>query len=162
MCRRIAIWLPVVAALLAGGCAKARYVSKGPNEGIIAMPNDTPRLRKQAEKLMAAHFPEGYEIVYEYEEKVGSVTHEDRQSNVSRQSPSLTLLAASSNGGKSNGAGQVAGFGTGYFPGSTNRRTHATTTVTDKTEWRIRYRRKRPAAQRTGGEQSISHIPPAK
>lgn len=156
MVRRARSWLLVLTALwCAGGCAKARYVHKGPDEGVVAMPKDSPRVRKQAEELMAGHFPDGYEVVFEYEEKVGESIRENAQTDVG-PSPSFMLFSASKDRERSSGVFQAAGV----VPGPGGRRTTtSTTTVTDKTEWRIRYRRKRPPGS-TGGEQSISHIPP--
>jgi hypothetical protein len=52
-------------ALLAGsvfclGCESAHYVLRGPDNGVVAIPVDTPEMRAKAEKLMHEQFPAGY------------------------------------------------------------------------------------------------------
>jgi hypothetical protein len=44
------------------GCTSAHYVIKNPDSGVIAIPEDRPELRAQAEKLMHVHLPQGYVI----------------------------------------------------------------------------------------------------
>jgi hypothetical protein len=44
------------------GCASAHYVERGPDRGVVAIPEDSPELRAKAEKLMHDQFPEGYVI----------------------------------------------------------------------------------------------------
>src|SRR5438105_1771452 len=44
------------------GCETAHYVVRGPNTGVVAIPEDTPELRAKAEKLMHDQFPAGYAI----------------------------------------------------------------------------------------------------
>jgi hypothetical protein len=52
--------------LLAGsaclGCESAHYVLKNPDRGVVAIPEDTPKYRAEAEKLMHDQFPSGYVI----------------------------------------------------------------------------------------------------
>jgi hypothetical protein len=63
------------------GCAStpgARYVYQDSEFGVIGIPTNTSigstRYRKQAEKLMARHFPKGYEIIRAEEVSQGSRT----------------------------------------------------------------------------------------
>jgi hypothetical protein len=42
------------------GCESAHYVLRGPDNGVVAIPEDTPELRAKAEKLMHEQFPGGY------------------------------------------------------------------------------------------------------
>lgn len=52
-------------ALICGaavGCESAHYVIRNPINGVVAIPEDTPEYRAQAEKLMRKQFPEGYII----------------------------------------------------------------------------------------------------
>jgi hypothetical protein len=44
------------------GCESAHYVLRGPDSGVVAIPEDTPELRAKAEKLMHDQFPGGYVI----------------------------------------------------------------------------------------------------
>src|SRR5271156_3621402 len=44
------------------GCASAHYVTRYPDRGVVAIPEDTPELRAKAEKLMHQQFPGGYVI----------------------------------------------------------------------------------------------------
>jgi hypothetical protein len=133
-----AIWI-------AAGCQSARYVSKGPDEGTVAMTADTPANRRAAEKLMTAHFPGGYDVVYEYEEPIGETTR--RVTNAAgRMGPPAGVQPA--------GAYQTVPYG----PGVGRRRSRIETV--DKTEWRIRYRRKGAVASSPEGGTSIADILP--
>jgi hypothetical protein len=128
------------------GCQSSpRYVSQGQDEGIIAMPDDTPANRRAAERLMAAHFPGGYDVVYEYEEKIGESSR--RVSNPQGGPPTAI---------------QPVG---GYQPGQLNpgiRRPRTRLETVDKTEWRIRYRRKGAPATAPAGGTSIANVLPQK
>jgi hypothetical protein len=44
------------------GCESAHYVIRNPDQGVVAIPHDTPELRAKAEKLMHEQFPGGYVI----------------------------------------------------------------------------------------------------
>jgi hypothetical protein len=44
------------------GCDHAHYVVRHADSGVIAIAEDTPELRAQAEKLMHEHLPAGYVI----------------------------------------------------------------------------------------------------
>jgi hypothetical protein len=44
------------------GCEHPHYVIKTPENGIIAIAENTPELRARAEQLMHEHFPAGYVI----------------------------------------------------------------------------------------------------
>lgn len=150
--------LLTVCLLSLAGCETARYVSKNANEGIIAMSADTEKNRKKAERMMAAHFPDGYEIVHEYEEKVGSTTYE----NVRTDSGPNSYLAGYVDA-KREEKGPVTEARPWYGAAmlGRSRHTRAETTTLDKTEWRIRYRRKQSPVKQAGAEQSIADIPPA-
>lgn len=106
----------VVLASLAAGCHTARYVHQDPSAGVVAIPHNTSSWpfyhRRQAEKLMAAQFPSGYEIVTEQEVVVGQKTEVQDNSRVVHAGPADILL-----GGE-------------------------TVTTNNQTEWRIHYRAK--------------------
>jgi hypothetical protein len=70
-----------LSVMMLSGCALtsgARYVYQDGEFGVVAIPRNTPngsrRYRKQAEALMARHFPAGYEIVRAEEVALGSRT----------------------------------------------------------------------------------------
>jgi hypothetical protein len=165
---RARAWMRIISAVVvcaACGCASARYVTKGTDEGVVSMPADTPRNREKAYELMADHFPEGYEIVFEEEAKVGSVTHVHARTDEHHHhggSPSPLLLAEHMEGygqtpGDSRGAESHSWSaipGSGFFGGTTH--SDLTATTTDKTEWRIRYRRQRPVPNPTQNTTDIS------
>lgn len=58
---RLSMVLALVVSALAG-CQSARYVTKDADHGVIAIPSNAARFRRQAEKLMAGHFPEGFAV----------------------------------------------------------------------------------------------------
>jgi hypothetical protein len=95
-------------------------VLKEGDRGVIAISG--PGARKKAEKLMAEHFPEGYEIVREEEVVVGQRVDYQEES-----SPLGVRLAGGEEGGVRLGLGNE---------------TRGSETVTDQTEYRIHYRRK--------------------
>ncbi len=135
------LWLGFLAATLLGqlGCQTARYVRKDGGYGEVAIPSDSNSWpyynRDQAKKLMTEHFPEGYEVEKEEEAVIGQKTDYSE-----------------------NGAGGIApvriGRGMNIGVGIGNK--SGTATTTNKTEWRLRYRRK--GAQRAAG-QSAEEIP---
>ena len=135
------LWLVFFAVVLLGqlGCQTARYVRKDGGYGEVAIPansNSWPYYnRDQAEKLMTKHFPEGYEVDVEEEAVIGQKTDYSE-----------------------NGAGGVApvriGRGMNIGVGIGNK--SGTATTTNKTEWRLRYRRK--GGQRAAS-QSAEEIP---
>lgn len=147
-----------VAALAVPGCqmTNARYVSKGPDTGEIALGSDTPANREQAHKLMAAHFPGGYEIVWEREKVVGQTVQEHVHQH--NRTPMAGLLAA--NAHDKHKKQPNASFGFIGMQRSTQD-THVTTSTHDKSEWRIQYRRKGSPLTQVGGS-SIGHLPVAK
>lgn len=64
-------------AILCGsvGCTQSReahYAYRDGNYGVVKIANDTKSSRRQAQKLMAQHFPDGYEIIREEEIETGS------------------------------------------------------------------------------------------
>lgn len=111
----------LVAACLSGwfsGCA--RHVMKDADGGTIAISG--PGGRKKAEKLMAEHFPGGYEIVREEEVVVGQRVDYEEETR-----PLGVRLAGEEDDGMSLHLGGE---------------TRGSETVTDQTEYRIHYRRK--------------------
>ena len=65
-----AMTVGVLAPLVAGGCKSlqnARYIYQDGEYGVIGIPENSPfgskNYKKQAEELMAQHFPGGYEVV---------------------------------------------------------------------------------------------------
>jgi hypothetical protein len=64
------IWSVVLVVASLGGCAQTqavRYVYQDRDFGVVGLPENTDRwpthYRRQAERLMASHFPQGHEIV---------------------------------------------------------------------------------------------------
>lgn len=76
--RMAAIGVMVWAAAGCGTTREARYVYQDGQFGVVGIPKNTTHwptnYRAQAEELMAAHFPEGYEIVRAEEVVEGSRT----------------------------------------------------------------------------------------
>lgn len=107
------------------GCQTARYVRKDGAYGEVAIPSNSNSWpyynRDQATKLMAEHFPEGYEVDVEEEAVIGQKT--DYSENGSGAGVPIRI-----------GRGMGIGVGVGNKTG--------TATTTNKTEWRFRYRRK--------------------
>ena len=113
--RRI-LALLIITSLFVTGCTSARYVSRDQERGVIAIPSISTwpvDHREKALALMQAHFPQGYIIEKEEEVVIGTETqnHTDVHAH-------------------------EIGNSNIYLGGET---TH--TTTTDKTEWRITYRR---------------------
>lgn len=121
------------------GCQTARYVRKDGAFGEVAIPsnsNSWPHYnRDQATKLMAEHFPEGYEVDVEEEAVIGQRT--DYSENGSGAGVPIRI-------GRNVGLGVGIGNKTG------------TATTTNKTEWRFRYRRK---GARSGAQLPAEEIP---
>lgn len=113
--------LLIVSTSMLSGCSGARRVVKATDHGVIAIPADTNSWpmhhREKAEELMAAHFPDGYVIEHEEEAVIGKNTQIDTDGTDG-------IIHAS----------RHVSIGTGT--------TNTTVTTTDKTEWRIHYRRK--------------------
>jgi hypothetical protein len=107
------------------GCQTARYVRKDGGVGEVAIPSNSNSWpyynRDQADKLMAQHFPEGYEIDKEEEAVIGQKT--DYSENSGGGVVPVRI-----------GRGMNIGLGAGNRTGSA--------TTTNKTEWRLKYRRK--------------------
>lgn len=154
MLDRMSIAACFAAALMLSGCQTtgARYVSKGPETGEVALKADTPAYREEAHKLMAAHFPEGYEIVWESEKVVGQTVRENVHTN--KHVPTSAMLAARAGGGKNPDV--ALGLLGGLSPSSRN--TFRTTSTFDQREWRIQYRRKGSGKANPDGA-SIGHLP---
>lgn len=90
------IGLIVVVLVLGPGCATTegvRYVYQDRDFGVIGMPENTDQwpthYRRQAEKLMAEHFPEGHEIVRAEEVVEGSRTLKVEGSKTAEIAPQL-------------------------------------------------------------------------
>lgn len=106
---------------LAGGCASpARYVERGGTQGVVAIPSNTDSFpgynRREALALIQKHVGPNYEIVDEREVVTGTNTTNNQIAN-GQQTPNAK-------GGKSE-IQTVSGV----------------TTQTDRTEWRITYRK---------------------
>lgn len=119
--KTIAILPLLLSVLCVSGCTGARRVVKANDHGVIAIPSDTNSWpfhhREKAEELMASHFPDGYVIEHEEEAVIGKNTHIDTDGTDS-------VIHASRHVSVGVGAAQT------------------TVTTTDKTEWRIHYRKK--------------------
>jgi hypothetical protein len=83
-------------AALSSGCAttqSVRYVYQDKDFGVIGMPENTNRwptyFHRKAEKMMAEHFPEGYEIVRAEEVTEGSRTLKIDRSKTAEISPEV-------------------------------------------------------------------------
>jgi hypothetical protein len=97
--------VPLIVVPLLAGCAQmhaARYVYQDGQFGVVGIPSDTcywPTFyRKQAEVLMAQHFPEGYEIIRAEEVVEGSrtlVRDNGAAAQVSPELPAALLKVAS-------------------------------------------------------------------
>ncbi|MBA62243.1 MAG: hypothetical protein CMJ76_07740 [Planctomycetaceae bacterium] len=108
--------LLIITSVLVTGCSSARYVSRNQEQGIIAIPSTSTwpvDHREKAMELMQAHFPQGYVIEKEEEFVIGTETQNHTDVHAHEIGNSNIFL-----GGET---------------------TH--TTTTDKTEWRITYRR---------------------
>ncbi len=127
-------WL-LVAVIAAGaqvGCSSARYVQRGADEGVVAIPdrsNDWPTFHQdKAAKLIAEHVGPDYEVVEEWSEKVGENVHHDQKTN---REPTLNSEVP-------------------FILPAEKVTTQTTTTTSDVTEWRIKYRKKAPGAPAAG------------
>lgn len=86
----------VLLASVSSGCSTSqsvRYVYQDGTFGVIGMPENTnkwpTRYQTRAEKLMARHFPEGYEIVRAEEVAEGSRTIRTEGSSVAEIGPQI-------------------------------------------------------------------------
>ena len=108
--------LLIITCLVITGCSSARYVSRDQQQGVIAIPSTSTwpvDHREKAMELMQAHFPNGYVIEKEEEVVIGTETQNHTDVHAHEIGNSNIFL-----GGET---------------------TH--TTTTDRTEWRITYRR---------------------
>ncbi|MEO2089528.1 MAG: hypothetical protein ABGY75_08535 [Gemmataceae bacterium] len=127
--------LYAVLALTTAGCGTARYIQKGSDGGVIAMPADNRWNREKAVELIKAHVGPGYRVVEEKEVVTGqettNLTNTQTEPTVHSQIPFLPAQKQTST---------------------------LTTTSRDLTEWHIVYQRGNapPAAtqpvQQTGGQ----------
>lgn len=119
--RPIFACVSLFALLICAGCS-ARQVLKEGDYGVVAIPanhNAWPmKYREKADKMMAAHFPDGYEIVREEEVVTGQTTeyNEDQSHNDVEVIKGILTVGRTE--------------------------TRATETTTDNTEYRIHYRRR--------------------
>lgn len=76
MCKQVILGFALM-VLACSGCQSARYVSRESETGVIAVSIDQttwlPQSRLTAEKMMATHFPDGYEVIKEEEVVLGEV-----------------------------------------------------------------------------------------
>jgi hypothetical protein len=96
---RTTLGLLAFLTLTGAGCSTARevrYVYQDGDFGVVGMPENTDRrpthYRRQAERLMDSHFPEGHEIVRAEEVEEGSRTVKVEGSATAEVAPSLTGL----------------------------------------------------------------------
>lgn len=89
--------LALVLVAAASGCVQTqgvRYVYQDTDFGVVGMPENTDRwpthYRRQGEKLMAAHFPEGHEIVRAEEVIEGERTRKLEGSSSAELSPQVS------------------------------------------------------------------------
>jgi len=61
--RSVLVFAVAMSALT--GCQSARYVVRESDHGVVAIPLDSSKYRREAEELMQEHFPDGYTIVRE-------------------------------------------------------------------------------------------------
>jgi hypothetical protein len=107
---RLRLQVPVALALMApavSGCRSpidARYIYQDGEFGVIGIPQNSPYgkkdYRKQAEGLMARHFPEGYEIVRAEEVVEGQRVLDKSRKSEFETDPSISALNQRINLGK--------------------------------------------------------------
>ncbi len=106
----------IISSFFMTGCSTAHYVSRDQERGVVAIPSRASwpvNHREKAMELMQAHFPQGYVIEKEEEVVIGTDTQNRTDVHAHEIGNSNIFL-----GGE-----------TTY------------TTTTDRTEWRITYRR---------------------
>jgi hypothetical protein len=93
---RLFLGILIVLTVFATGCVATqgvRYVYQDRDFGVVGVPENTDcwpaHYRRQAEKLMAAHFPEGHEIVRAEEVVEGSRTVKIEGSKTAELAPQL-------------------------------------------------------------------------
>jgi len=132
-----------VAAVVAGlsGCASpARYIERGADSGVVAIPANTDEWpsyhRREALTLIQKHLGSNYEIIEEREVATGQRTvnnqHVKSEQVMNRSNP--------------------------FLPAE-KQTVDNTTTTHDITEWRIAYRKVNTPATDTGGIQQTQYIP---
>lgn len=122
------------------GCGSARYVEKNADSGIIAIPSNADfwpmKHRTAALDKIHQHVGPNYEIVEEKEVVTGVTTHHNQQ--ITREPTFNTEVP---------------------FLDAEKQTVMNSTTSTDRTEWRIAYRRAAPPV--TPGVQPTSGVQPA-
>ncbi|MFO0851063.1 MAG: hypothetical protein U0871_21285 [Gemmataceae bacterium] len=120
--KRVLVLAAAVAAAAGSGCANARYVQKGTDEGVVAIPSNSDSWpdyqRTKALDLIQAHVGPSYEIVNEQEVVTGHTT-------VNQQD---TKREATING-------------TIPFLPAEKQQVTTTTTEVPQREWQIHYRK---------------------
>ena len=112
------VWLVVASLVGIGpGCTSTtgvRYVYQDGDFGVVGLPENTDipptHYRRQAEKLMAAHFPGGYQVVRAEEVVEGERTVKlegSRTAEVAPQLPSIPLNVAKLGGAASSSQSDV-------------------------------------------------------
>lgn len=154
----------ILMVLALSGCqsGSARFVKRGADEGTIAIPFDDEKNRAKAHDLMRSHFPDGYEITWEEEAKIGSATVvKDRtqlHQHPGMSSDTLTeyevarqaALTREQNRGQTVVPSNIDLGLEPLGPGMSSNSTASFNTI-DRTEWRLNYRRKR------GGGGALPH-----
>jgi hypothetical protein len=96
--KRLAIGIVALVASVSG-CASARYIQKGPDSGVVAIPEDTnvwpTHYHDAALALIKAHVGQSYEIVQQYEVPVGTSPTSNQPYNTDPKNPNIM-----NNGGK--------------------------------------------------------------
>jgi hypothetical protein len=146
--KRVLVLAAAVVAAAGSGCANARYVQRGADEGVVAIPANTDvwpdYQRTKALELIQAHVGPNYEIVNEQEVVTGHTT-------VNQQD---TKREATLNGSVP------------FLPAEKQQTTMTTTDVPQK-EWQIQYRKVKVggiAGRGTGfgtGVMPAGGVPPA-
>jgi hypothetical protein len=97
----------LAATLASAGCknpADARYIYQDGEFGVIGIPQNSPfgkkDFRKQAEELMARHFPEGHEIVRAEEVVEGQRVLDKSRTSQIETDPTIAALNQKINFGK--------------------------------------------------------------
>lgn len=123
---RVLVIVAAAAVCGSSGCASARYVEKNGDSGIIAIPSNADfwpiKHRTAALQLIEKHVGAGYEIVEEKEVVTGVTTHHNQE--VKREPTFNSEIP---------------------FLEAEKQTVTNSTTSTDRTEWRIAYRRRGPA-----------------
>ena len=144
--KRILVVVAATAVASLSGCASARYVEKNGDSGIIAIPTNADfwpiKHRTEAVALIEKHVGPNYEIVEEKEVVTGVTTNHNQQI---KREPTYNSEVP-------------------FFEAEKQTITN-TTSSSDRTEWRIAYRRRAAPVQTqyapTTGVQPAGGVVPA-